>query len=128
MRFFAIFVLFIALLFGAQNERTLGLESFLGGNAGQKGEIELAKIRIENLKAQKAELEARAAELERLKKEREPILVDIDDPQVSELLAQIAALKDEISRLSGSSDENAQNDTNNTNISAQNQQNENYLK
>lgn len=129
MRFFAIFALFFALLFGAQNERTLGLESFLGGNAGEKGEIELAKIRIENLKAQKAELEARAAELEKLKKEREPILVDIDDPQVSELLAQISALKEEISRLSGAEQSAPEaKETKDTNTSAQSWQNENYLK
>ena len=91
---------------------TLGLESFLGGEAGEAGEIELAKIRIANLLAQKAELEREAAELEAKRKERAANLVSADSPEVIALLKQIDELKAQIAKLSaensaGNSAENA---------------------
>lgn len=82
-----------------KNASTLGLESFLGGEAGEAGEIELAKIRIANLLAQKAELEREAAELEAKRKERAANLVSADDPEVRELLKQIDELKAQIAKL-----------------------------
>lgn len=95
-----------------KNASTLGLESFLGGQAGEAGEIELAKIRIANLLAQKAELEREAAELEAKRKEREANLVSADDPEVIALLKQIDELKEQIAKLrvensAGNSSENA---------------------
>ena len=99
LRIFCI-LLFALALNAAQNQRTLGLESFLGGNAGEKGEIELAKIRIENLKAMKKELEEEARRLAIQKHLDAPVYVEADDPQVGELLAQIASLKKTISELS----------------------------
>ena len=104
MRSFGRVALFLGLLvccLGAEkNASTLGLESFLGGQAGEAGEIELAKIRIANLLAQKAELEREAAELEAKRKEREANLVSADSPEVIALLKQIAELKAQIAKLS----------------------------
>lgn len=104
MRSFGRMALFLGLLvccLGAEkNASTLGLESFLGGQAGEAGEIELAKIRIANLLAQKAELEREAAELEAKRKERAANLVSADDPEVIALLKQIAELKAQIAKLS----------------------------
>ena len=103
MRSFGRVALFLGLLvccLGAEkNASTLGLESFLGGEAGEAGEIELAKIRIANLLAQKAELEREAAELEAKRKEREANLVSADDPEVIALLKQIDELKAQIAKL-----------------------------
>lgn len=82
-----------------KNASTLGLESFLGGEAGEAGEIELAKIRIANLLAQKAELEREAAELEAKRKERAANLVSADSPEVIALLKQIDELKAQIAKL-----------------------------
>ena len=116
MRSFGRAALFLGLLvccLGAEkNASTLGLESFLGGQAGEAGEIELAKIRIANLLAQKAELEREAAELEAKRKERAANLVSADDPEVIALLKQIAELKAQIAKLSaensaGNSTENS---------------------
>ena len=92
--------LWVCFLVAEKNASTLGLESFLGGQAGEAGEIELAKIRIANLLAQKAELEREAAELEAKRKEREANLVSADDPEVIALLKQIAELKAQIAKLS----------------------------
>ena len=92
--------LWVCFLVAEKNASTLGLESFLGGQAGEAGEIELAKIRIANLLAQKAELEREAAELEAKRKERAANLVSADDPQVTLLLKQIAELKAQIAKLS----------------------------
>ena len=104
MRSFGRAALFLGLLvccLGAEkNASTLGLESFLGGEAGEAGEIELAKIRIANLLAQKAELEREAAELEAKRKERAANLVSADSPEVIALLKQIAELKAQIAKLS----------------------------
>ena len=104
MRSFGRVALFLGLLvccLGAEkNASTLGLESFLGGEAGEAGEIELAKIRIANLLAQKAELEREAAELEAKRKEREANLVSADSPEVIALLKQIDELKSQIAKLS----------------------------
>ena len=104
MRSFGRVALFLGLLvccLGAEkNASTLGLESFLGGQAGEAGEIELAKIRIANLLAQKAELEREAAQLEAKRKERAANLVSADDPEVIALLKQIAELKAQIAKLS----------------------------
>ena len=104
MRSFGRVALFLGLLvccLGAEkNASTLGLESFLGGQAGEAGEIELAKIRIANLLAQKAELEREAAELEAKRKERAANLVSADSPEVIALLKQIAELKAQIAKLS----------------------------
>ena len=104
MRSFGRVALFLGLLvccLGAEkNASTLGLESFLGGEAGEAGEIELAKIRIANLLAQKAELEREAAELEAKRKERAANLVSADSPEVIALLKQIAELKAQIAKLS----------------------------
>ena len=83
-----------------KNASTLGLESFLGGEAGEAGEIELAKIRIANLLAQKAELEREARELEAKRKERAANLVSADSPEVIALLKQIDELKAQIAKLS----------------------------
>ena len=83
-----------------KNASTLGLESFLGGEAGEAGEIELAKIRIANLLAQKAELEREAAQIEAKRKERAANLVSADDPEVIALLKQIDELKAQIAKLS----------------------------
>ena len=97
----ALFLGLLVCCLGAEkNASTLGLESFLGGEAGEAGEIELAKIRIANLLAQKAELEREAAELEAKRKERAANLVSADDPQVTLLLKQIAELKAQIAKLS----------------------------
>lgn len=96
MRSFGRVALFLGLLvccLGAEkNASTLGLESFLGGEAGEAGEIELAKIRIANLLTQKAELEAK-------RKERAANLVSADSPEVIALLKQIAELKAQIAEL-----------------------------
>ena len=104
MRSFGRVALFLGLLvccLGAEkNASTLGLESFLGGEAGEAGEIELAKIRIANLLAQKAELEREARELEAKRKERAANLVSADSPEVIALLKQIAELKAQIAKLS----------------------------
>ena len=104
MRSFGRVALFLGLLvccLGAEkNASTLGLESFLGGEAGEAGEIELAKIRIANLLAQKAELEQQAAQLEAKRKERAANLVSADSPEVIALLKQIAELKAQIAKLS----------------------------
>ena len=104
MRSFGRVALFLGLLvccLGAEkNASTLGLESFLGGQTGEAGEIELAKIRIANLLAQKAELEREAAELEAKRKERAANLVSADSPEVIALLKQIAELKAQIAKLS----------------------------
>ena len=104
MRSFGRAALFLGLLvccLGAEkNASTLGLESFLGGEAGEAGEIELAKIRIANLLAQKAELEREAAQLEAKRKERAANLVSADSPEVIALLKQIAELKAQIAKLS----------------------------
>ena len=116
MRSFGRAALFLGLLvccLGAEkNASTLGLESFLGGQAGEAGEIELAKIRIANLLAQKAELEREAAELEAKRKERAANLVSADSPEVIALLKQIDELKAQIAKLSaensaGNSTENS---------------------
>ena len=104
MRSFGTVALFLGLwvccLVAEKNASTLGLESFLGGEAGEAGEIELAKIRIANLLAQKAELEREAAELEAKRKERAANLVSADSPEVIALLKQIAELKAQIAKLS----------------------------
>ena len=116
MRSFSRVALFLGLLvccLGAEkNASTLGLESFLGGQTGEAGEIELAKIRIANLLAQKAELEREARELEAKRKERAANLVSADNPEVIALLKQIAELKAQIAKLSaensaGNSTENS---------------------
>ena len=116
MRSFGRVALFLGLLvccLGAEkNASTLGLESFLGGEAGEAGEIELAKIRIANLLAQKAELEQQAAQMEAKRKERAANLVSADSPEVIALLKQIAELKAQIAKLSaensaGNSTENS---------------------
>ena len=92
--------LWVCFLVAEKNASTLGLESFLGGQTGEAGEIELAKIRIANLLAQKAELEREAAELEAKRKERAANLVSADDPEVIALLKQIDELKAQIAKLS----------------------------
>ena len=92
--------LWVCFLGAEKNASTLGLESFLGGQAGEAGEIELAKIRIANLLAQKAELEREAAQMEAKRKEYEANLVSADDPEVIALLKQIAELKAQIAKLS----------------------------
>ena len=116
MRSFGRVALFLGLwvccLGAEKNASTLGLESFLGGEAGEAGEIELAKIRIANLLAQKAELERKAAELEAKRKERAANLVSADSPEVIALLKQIDELKAQIAKLSaensaGNSTENS---------------------
>ena len=103
MRSFGRMALFLGLLvcclWAEKNASTLGLESFLGGEAGEAGEIELAKIRIANLLAQKAELEREAAELEAKRKERAANLVSADSPEVIALLKQIDELKSQIAKL-----------------------------
>ncbi|MDY4860085.1 MAG: hypothetical protein SO144_04250 [Campylobacter sp.] len=91
--------LWVCFLMAEKNASTLGLESFLGGEVGEAGEIELAKIRIANLLAQKAELEREAAELEAKRKEREANLVSADSPEVIALLKQIDELKAQIAKL-----------------------------
>lgn len=119
MRSFGRVALFLGLLlcclWAEKNASTLGLESFLGGEAGEAGEIELAKIRIANLLAQKVELEQQAAKLERegaeleaKRKEREANLVSADDPEVILLLKQIDELKAQIAKLSAENS-NAEN-------------------
>ena len=104
MRSFGRVALFLGLLvccLGAEkNASTLGLESFLGGEAGEAGEIELAKIRIANLLAQKVELEREAAQMGAKRKEYEANLVSADSPEVIALLKQIAELKAQIAKLS----------------------------
>ena len=92
--------LWVCFLVAEKNASTLGLESFLGGEAGEAGEIELAKIRIANLLAQKAELEREAAQMEAKRKEYEANLVSADSPEVIALLKQIAELKAQIAKLS----------------------------
>ena len=103
MRSFGRVALFLGLLvcclWAEKNASTLGLESFLGGEAGEAGEIELAKIRIANLLAQKAELEREAAELEAKRKECAANLVSADSPEVIALLKQIDELKAQIAKL-----------------------------
>ena len=103
MRSFGRVALFLGLwvcyLGAEKNASTLGLESFLGGQAGEAGEIELAKIRIANLLAQKAELEREAAQMEAKRKERAANLVSADDPEVIALLKQIDELKAQIAKL-----------------------------
>lgn len=97
----ALFLGLLVCCLGAEkNASTLGLESFLGGEAGEAGEIELAKIRIANLLAQKAELEREARELEAKRKERAANLVSADSPEVIALLKQIDELKAQIAKLS----------------------------
>ena len=97
----ALFLGLLVCCLGAEkNASTLGLESFLGGEAGEAGEIELAKIRIANLLAQKAELEREAAQMEAKRKERAANLVSADSPEVIALLKQIAELKAQIAKLS----------------------------
>lgn len=97
----ALFLGLLVCCLGAEkNASTLGLESFLGGEAGEAGEIELAKIRIANLLAQKAELEQQAAQMEAKRKERAANLVSADSPEVIALLKQIAELKAQIAKLS----------------------------
>lgn len=97
----ALFLGLLVCCLGAEkNASTLGLESFLGGEAGEAGEIELAKIRIANLLAQKAELEREAAQMEAKRKERAANLVSADDPEVIALLKQIDELKAQIAKLS----------------------------
>lgn len=97
----ALFLGLLVCFLGAEkNASTLGLESFLGGQAGEAGEIELAKIRIANLLAQKAELEREAAQMEAKRKERAANLVSADSPEVIALLKQIAELKAQIAKLS----------------------------
>ena len=91
--------LWVCFLVAEKNASTLGLESFLGGEAGEAGEIELAKIRIANLLAQKAELEREARELEAKRKERAANLVSADSPEVIALLKQIDELKAQIAKL-----------------------------
>lgn len=91
--------LWVCSLVAERNASTLGLESFLGGQAGEAGEIELAKIRIANLLAQKEELLKEAKRREVELKEREADFVDASSPEVVELLEQIKALKDEIALL-----------------------------
>ena len=127
MRSFGRVALFLGLLvccLGAEkNASTLGLESFLGGEAGEAGEIELAKIRIANLLAQKAELEREAAELEAKRKERAANLVSADSPEVIALLKQIAELKAQIAKLSaensaGNSVENSAKNSSTENASS----------
>ena len=116
MRSFGRVALFLGLLVcflvAEKNASTLGLESFLGGQTGEAGEIELAKIRIANLLAQKAELEQQAAQMEAKRKERAANLVSADSPEVIALLKQIAELKAQIAKLSaensaGNSTENS---------------------
>ena len=92
--------LWVCFLVAEKNASTLGLESVLGGQAGEAGEIELAKIRIANLLAQKAELEREAAQMEAKRKERAANLVSADSPEVIALLKQIAELKAQIAKLS----------------------------
>ncbi|MDD0845982.1 hypothetical protein PTQ33_02450 [Campylobacter sp. 50012-21] len=92
--------LWVCFLVAEKNASTLGLESFLGGEAGEAGEIELAKIRIANLLAQKAELEREAAQMEAKRKERAANLVSADSPEVIALLKQIDELKAQIAKLS----------------------------
>ena len=103
MRSFGRVALFLGLLVcflvAETNASTLGLESFLGGETGEAGEIELAKIRIANLLAQKAKLEREARELEAKRKERAANLVSADSPEVIALLKQIDELKAQIAKL-----------------------------
>ena len=108
--------LWVCFLVAEKNASTLGLESFLGGEAGETGEIELAKIRIANLLAQKAELEREAAELEAKRKERAANLVSADSPEVIALLKQIAELKAQIAKLSAenSTENSAENSAKNS--------------
>lgn len=125
MRSFGRVALFLGLLvccLGAEkNASTLGLESFLGGEAGEVGEIELAKIRIANLLAQKAELEREATQMEAKRKEYEANLVSADSPEVIALLKQIAELKAQIAKLSAeNSAGNSSADNSAKNSSAEN--------
>lgn len=101
MRRVVLILLICSFCLAEKNASTLGLESFLGGQAGEAGEIELAKIRIANLLAQKAALEREAELLEAKRKEREANLVSVDDPAVVALFEQIAKLKAQIAELSG---------------------------
>ena len=109
--------LLVCCLCAEKNASTLGLESFLGGQAGEAGEIELAKIRIANLLAQKAELEREARELEAKRKERAANLVSADSPEVIALLKQIDELKAQIAKLSA---ENSSAENSAENSSAEN--------
>lgn len=109
--------LWVCFLVAEKNASTLGLESFLGGEAGEAGEIELAKIRIANLLAQKAELEREAAQMEAKRKEYEANLVSADSPEVIALLKQIAELKAQIAKLSA---ENSSAENSAENSSAEN--------
>ena len=111
--------LWVCFLVAEKNASTLGLESFLGGESGEAGEIELAKIRIANLLAQKAELEREAREMEAKRKEREANLVSADDPEVIALLKQIAELKVQIAKLSAeNSTENSAKNSSTENASS----------
>ena len=113
--------LWVCFLVAEKNASTLGLESFLGGEAGEAGEIELAKIRIANLLAQKAELEREAAELEAKRKERAANLVSADDPEVIALLKQIDELKAQIAKLRAeNATENSSAENSSENASAEN--------
>ena len=116
----ALFLGLLVCCLGAEkNASTLGLESFLGGQAGEAGEIELAKIRIANLLAQKAELEREAREIEAKRKERAANLVSADDPEVIALLKQIDELKAQIAKLSAeNSAENASENSSAENASS----------
>ena len=106
--------LWVCFLVAEKNASTLGLESFLGGEAGEAGEIELAKIRIANLLAQKAELEREAAQLEAKRKERAANLVSADSPEVIALLKQIDELKAQIAKLRA--ENSAENSAKNSSI------------
>ena len=112
MKIIILIFAFWTVIFGEQNRSTLGLESYLGGDAGMAGEIELAKIRIENLKALKAELQAEAARLRKKANMEAPVYVSSDDPQVGELLAQISALKNEIVWITKNSNMNSSGNSN----------------
>lgn len=120
----ALFLGLLVCCLGAEkNASTLGLESFLGGETGEAGEIELAKIRIANLLAQKAELEREAARLEAKRKERAANLVSADSPEVIALLKQIDELKAQIAKLSaensaGNSAENSAKNSSTENASS----------
>ena len=106
--------LWVCFLVAEKNASTLGLESFLGGETGEAGEIELAKIRIANLLAQKAELEREATELEAKRKERAANLVSADSPEVIALLKQIDELKAQIAKLSA--ENSAENSSENSSV------------
>ena len=107
--------LWVCFLVAEKNASTLGLESFLGGETGEAGEIELAKSRIANLLVQKAELEREAAQIEAKRKERAANLGSADSPEVIALVKQIAELKAQIAKLSA---ENAAKNSSTENTSS----------